>query len=196
MKRIIITCCFTLLFLVSYSQHSERFLDFTKGIKSTNDVDITFMHFGGKMLNTKMKRYGYIFGNSKYLCTYGTQKYYDKKGNLKQLFEYDNFGNVIKHLTYDKKGRLIKEIIAKKIELTPNFNIEKDLILDNMVTESVYKEYKFHKKENKMYLFKTGKLKNNIPIGDWMIFKDKVEKKIKTPKRIKLLKNIPSLSKL
>ncbi len=157
---------FLLISTITYSQHTDRFKQFTASIKPIDSVVID-----KKFSNGKTKEIGliktYEYGDYYYDVYSGKRTNYYRSRELKSVEEFDSFGNLISSQQYDNESfpycsnRTI-EIDTKAKNLSDFFESEEHL----SITMS-FKKYRISLISGKWFLLEEGKTINGEMVGQW-----------------------------
>ena len=152
-----------------FSQHSERFLELTKNLKST-DTSMVEVYYKNGTIREKGMNLAYKLPEYTYHKKFGIYKTYYKEGVLKSEITYDEFGNPLEAVFYNKNGTTWWK--SKTLEIdTPLEDPNRFFTTLNPATIIKWdKELKYGSGIGKMYIKTEGKLKNGKKVGLWKVY--------------------------
>jgi len=157
---------FLLINTITYSQHTDRFKEFTAHIKPIDSTIIDIKFSNGKLKETGIINI-YEYGDYQYQIYSGKITKYYRSGVIKSIDELDSFGNLLSSQLYDYEGTPYCYMNTLKIDteaknLDEFFNSEKHLSI------LIYsKRYRFSPFSNKWFLLEEGKYINGTKTGEW-----------------------------
>ncbi|GAB5399926.1 MAG: hypothetical protein Aureis2KO_15110 [Aureisphaera sp.] len=167
--RNVLSFFFLALCSFSYAQHSEYFLDRTKGItpSDTSSVERYYKNGivkeAGTTLTYKMPEYTYH-------KKYGEYKTYYKDGALKSSVEYDRLGNPLSAVFYNNNGTTWWKSKTLEIDLAIS-DPKKYFLSDRPVILTKWnKEMKYGYDIEGMYIRSEGKTINGTKAEIWKVY--------------------------
>ena len=140
---------FIITFFISlscYSQHTERFNNLVKDLKSSDTEKVAIKYGNG---NQKKTGTLIIYDYGKYTYSFYTGKVLDyyKKGTLVYEYIYDDYGIALNSKWFDSFDNVLRESVTLKID-TKAKNIEEFLTERNHLLITIHqKVYRFDKKK-------------------------------------------------
>lgn len=157
---------FFLISTIAYSQHTDRFKQFTAPIQPIDSININLKYRNGNPKEIGLIKvyqhedYEYEFYSGKRTCYY-------KSGEIKSVEEFDSFGNLINSQLYDFEGypycsKQILKIDTEAKDLDAFFESDKDLLVS-----MYFKKYRLSLIPGKWFLLEEGNTLNGEKIGQW-----------------------------
>ncbi len=170
MKNFKLSCLqigFASVFFTSYvfSQHSERFVELTKNIKSI-DSTIHKNYYSNDSLKDIGLKYAYKTSNYTYWKKSAKHKSYYRTGELKSEVTFDRFENQLNAIFYNLDGTTWW--VSTTLQIDTNLKNEEDFFdIEHSILTKKIKEYRFGSNVGKTYLKSHGTVVGNKKVGLW-----------------------------
>ena len=174
----ILTISFFLIVTITYSQHTDRFKQFTASIKPIDSINIDLKYRDGNPKEIGLIKV-YQHGDYEYEFFSGKRTCYYKSGEIKSIEVFDSFGNLINAQLYDFEGypycsKQVLKIDTLAKDLDAFFESDKDLLVSMH-----FKKYRLSLTPVKWFLLEEGNTLNDVKVGQWKRYnKDGTIKKI------------------
>jgi len=157
---------FLLICTITYSQHTDRFKQFTSSIKPIDSVVIHEKFSNGKTKETGLIK-TYEYGDYYYDLYSGKLTKYYRSGELKSVEEFDSFGYLLSSQQYDYDG--FPYCNNKTLEIDTNAKSLSDFFEseEHLSITIYFKKYRLSLIPGKWFLLEEGKTINGEMIGQW-----------------------------
>ena len=174
MKRNFSIIFLLLIWNLSSSQHSDRFLELVKDLQKIScKTDTTY--YKNDNIWWTMCWTTYEHNSEKYWARTGEMVQYYKNGQIAHKYFLDNYGNLKTMKVFDRKGNKVEEYITTKIDSNAKTLIEFFESQDHMKFNTWTSIYRCSSNLGVFYLYKEGLRVNGKKNGVWTTYYDNGE---------------------
>ncbi len=172
---------FTIIFLLliwnlSSSQHSDRFLELVKDLEKVSCKTDTTYYKNGNIWWT-MCSTNYIYNSEKYWAKTGKMVQYYKNGQIAHEYCFDNYGNMKTLKVFDRKGNKLEEHVTTEIDSKAK-SLNEFFESQDHISDKTYSQfYRCSSKNGIYFLYKEGLRVNGNRNDVWTTYFENGEKK-------------------